>query len=176
MDKRIIRTKRAIRSAFLELRKEQPLEEIKVIDICALSVINKTTFYKYYTDIFDLNAAIENEVFSSFMEDFTAFHSLFLDTNGFVRNMNEALVKQGEIFNTLFSDRVDKFFSMLEHSMKAYYLENPPSNLSLLKTDFILTGVIHTFKEMQLNRNYDMDLMIHELEEIIRAVSVYSGQ
>ena len=33
MDKRIIRTKRAIRSAFLDLRKEQPLEEIKVIDI-----------------------------------------------------------------------------------------------------------------------------------------------
>ena len=158
MDKRIIRTKRAIRSAFLELRKEQPLEEIKVIDICALSVINKTTFYKYYTDIFDLNAAIENEVFSSFMEDFTS------------------LVKQGEIFNTLFSDRVDKFFCMLEHSMKAYYLENSPSNLSLLKTDFILVGVIHTFKEMQLNRNYDMDLMIHELEDIIRAVSVYSGQ
>ena len=119
MDKRIIRTKRAIRSAFLELRKEQPLEEIKVIDICALSVINKTTFYKYYTDIFDLNAAIENEVFSSFMEDFTSFHSLFLDPSGFVRNMNESLVKQGEIFHTLFSDRVDKFFSMLEHSMKA---------------------------------------------------------
>ena len=109
-------------------------------------------------------------------EDFTSFHSLFLDPNGFVRNMNESLVKQGEIFNTLFSDRVDKFFSMLEHSMKAYYLENSPSNLSLLKTDFILVGVIHTFKEMQLNRNYDMDLMIHELEDIIRAVSVYSGQ
>ena len=46
MDKRIIRTKRAIRSAFLDLRKDQPLEEIKVIDICSISVINKTTFYK----------------------------------------------------------------------------------------------------------------------------------
>ena len=65
---------------------------------------------------------------------------------------------------------------MLERAMKAYYLDNPPSNLSLLKTDFILTGVIHTFKEMQLNRNYDLDLMIRELEEIIRAVSVYAGQ
>ena len=87
MDKRIIRTKRAIRSAFLDLRKEQPLEEIKVIDICALSVINKTTFYKYYTDIFDLNAAIENEVFTAFMEDFTEFHSLFINTSGFIQNL-----------------------------------------------------------------------------------------
>ena len=176
MDKRIIRTKRAIRSAFLDLRKEQPLEEIKVIDICALSVINKTTFYKYYTDIFDLNAAIENEVFTAFMEDFTEFHSLFINTSGFIQNLNDALAKQGPIFYTLFSDRVDKFFSMLERAMKAYYLDNPPSNLSLLKTDFILAGVIHTFKEMQLNRNYDLDLMIRELEEIIRAVSVYAGQ
>ena len=174
MDKRIIRTKRAIRSAFLELRKEQPLEEIKVIDICALSVINKTTFYKYYTDIFDLNSAIENEVFAAFMADFKASKALFTDTREYIKSMNDALNKQGNIFHTLFSDRVDMFFSMLERSMKGYYLESPPENFSVLKTDFILAGVIHTFKEMQLNRNYDLDHLIQELEEIIHAVTLYS--
>ena len=110
------------------------------------------------------------------MEEFKEFHSLFINTSGFIQNMNDSLVKQGLIFNTLFFFFLDQFFSMLERAMKAYYLENPPSNLSLLKTDFILAGVIHTFKEMQLNRNYDLDLLIRELEEIIRAVSVYSGQ
>ena len=175
MDKRIIRTKRAIRSAFLDLRKEQPLEEIKVIDICALSVINKTTFYKYYTDIFDLNAAIENEVFAAFMDDFKGFQLLFSDTDAFIRSLNDSLSKQGAVFQTLFSDRIDNFFSMLERALKGYYLETLPSNLSVLKTDFILTGVIHTFKEMELNRNYDLDLRIHELEDIIRAVSTYQG-
>lgn len=175
MDKRIIRTKRAIRSAFLDLRKEQPLEEIKVIDICALSVINKTTFYKYYTDIFDLNTAIEDEVFAAFMEDFKGFQLLFTDTEGFIHSLNEALTKQGSVFHTLFSDRIDIFFSMLERSLKEYYLDALPDNLSLLKTDFILTGVIHTFKEMELNRNYDLNLMVQELEDIIRAVSCYKA-
>ena len=104
MDKRIIRTKRAIRSAFLDLRKDQPLEEIKVIDICSISVINKTTFYKYYTDIFDLNSAIENEVFATFLEDFNSFGMLFSDTEAFIRGLAEALKKQEGIFTILFSD------------------------------------------------------------------------
>lgn len=176
MDKRIIRTKRAIRSAFLELRKAQSLEEIKVIDICALSVINKTTFYKYYTDIFDLNASIENEVFSAFLEDFTGFRLLFTDTAEFIRSLDGALKKHQAIFETLFSDRKNKFFGMLERALKAYYLEQLPSNLSLLKTDFILAGVIHSFKEMALNRSCDLELLIQELQEIIRAVSVYQGR
>ena len=175
MDKRIIRTKRAIRSAFLDLRKDQPLEEIKVIDICSISVINKTTFYKYYTDIFDLNSAIENEVFATFLEDFKSFGMLFSDTEAFIRGLAEALKKQEGIFTILFSDRIDVFFSMLEKSLKAHYLEDHPITITPLKTDFILAGVIHAFKEMHINRSYDLDILITELEEIIAAVVHYSA-
>lgn len=174
MDKRIIRTKRAIRSAFLDLRKDQPLEEIKVIDICSISVINKTTFYKYYTDIFDLNSAIENEVFATFMEDFKSFGMLFSDTEAFIRGLAEALKKQEGIFTIMFSDRIDVFFSMLEKSLKEHYLEDHPSTITPLKTDFILAGVIHAFKEMHINRSFDLDILITELEEIITAVVHYS--
>ena len=51
-DLRIVKTKRAIKDTFLEMRKTIPLEKIRVRDICANALINKSTFYCHYTDAF----------------------------------------------------------------------------------------------------------------------------
>ena len=51
MDIRIARTDRAIEKAFMELRAKNPLEKIKIKDLCALACINKSTFYAHYEDI-----------------------------------------------------------------------------------------------------------------------------
>ena len=48
MDIRIARTDRAIEKAFMELRAKNPLEKIKIKDLCALACINKSTFYAHY--------------------------------------------------------------------------------------------------------------------------------
>ena len=45
MDIRIARTDRAIEQAFMELREKNPLEKIKIKDLCAMACINKSTFY-----------------------------------------------------------------------------------------------------------------------------------
>ena len=56
MDIRIARTDRAIEKAFMELRAKNPLEKIKIKDLCALACINKSTFYAHYEDIYALSA------------------------------------------------------------------------------------------------------------------------
>lgn len=53
-DKRILRSMRDLRQALLELLKTKPIDKISVLDICATAQINKMTFYKYYSDKFDL--------------------------------------------------------------------------------------------------------------------------
>ena len=42
MDLRIVKTKRSIRQAFLELRDSMPLEKIRVTDLCSKAIINNT--------------------------------------------------------------------------------------------------------------------------------------
>ncbi len=54
MDIRIARTDRAIEQAFMELREKNPLEKIKIKDLCAMACINKSTFYAHYEDIYAL--------------------------------------------------------------------------------------------------------------------------
>ena len=44
MDIRIEKTDRAIEKAFMELRARQPLEKIRIKDLCTLAKVNKSTF------------------------------------------------------------------------------------------------------------------------------------
>lgn len=171
MDIRIIKTKRAIRSAFLELRKRTPLEKIKVVDICALAEINKTTFYKYYQDVLDLNHVLELEVFAGILETFPARDKLFTDPAGFIRSLPQALDAQGEILYTLYSDRFEAFFIRLEDGLREQYRENHPENISDITLTFIISGTVHMFREMKLNQNRDIETLATELEEIIRKLS-----
>ena len=49
-----VRTKQAIRQAFIELLNERPLDKISVKDIAERSTVNRNTFYYYYCDIYAL--------------------------------------------------------------------------------------------------------------------------
>ena len=52
-DLRIIKTKKVIYEALIDLMKEKTFEEIKVSDICNKALINRSTFYAHYEDKYD---------------------------------------------------------------------------------------------------------------------------
>ena len=51
MDIRIEKTDRAIVKAFMELRARQPLEKIRIKDLCTLAKVNKSTTFIVSLDI-----------------------------------------------------------------------------------------------------------------------------
>lgn len=62
-DRRAQYSKRVIREALYELMQKKPLNKITVTEICALADVNRSTFYAYYTDIFDLHRKILKEFY-----------------------------------------------------------------------------------------------------------------
>jgi len=62
MDRRIRKTKKAIRLAFAELLSQKDINEITVRDISDLADINRKTFYNYYSGIYQIVDEIENEI------------------------------------------------------------------------------------------------------------------
>ena len=58
LDIRIEKTERAIKQAFMELRREKPVEKIRVKELCDRACINKSTFYAHYQDIYALANAM----------------------------------------------------------------------------------------------------------------------
>ncbi len=62
LDRRVIKTKRAIHTAFARLLTEKELNNITVKDIADLADINRKTFYNYYAGVYAVVDEIENEV------------------------------------------------------------------------------------------------------------------
>lgn len=61
-DRRIARTKRALRSALIELMEERGLDGVSVNDLCARADLNRGTFYNHFHDKEDLLTYLEDEV------------------------------------------------------------------------------------------------------------------
>lgn len=65
-DRRIIRTKKAIRNAFVQLLAEKDMEAITVKEIAARADVDRKTIYNYYTGVNDILVEMENELASGF--------------------------------------------------------------------------------------------------------------
>lgn len=52
-DLRIIKTKKVLYMALVDLMKEKTFEEIKVSEICAKALVNRSTFYAHYEDKYE---------------------------------------------------------------------------------------------------------------------------
>lgn len=66
VDLRVIKTKRAIRNAFIKLLAEKDISEITITDIADAAEINRKTFYNYYRGIYQILDELENEIISAF--------------------------------------------------------------------------------------------------------------
>jgi AcrR family transcriptional regulator len=62
MDLRVIRTKKSIREALVDLIEEKGFEAISVKDITTRAKINRGTFYAHYQDKYDLMTKCEEEI------------------------------------------------------------------------------------------------------------------
>ena len=62
MDMRVKKTEDSIEQAFLDLRRQKPLEKITVKELCQRAAIHKSTFYGHYEDLYALSDALETQV------------------------------------------------------------------------------------------------------------------
>ena len=66
VDPRTRKTRKAIRNAFAQLLSEKDMSRITVRDIAELAEINRKTFYRYYSGIYQVVDEIEDEIVQTF--------------------------------------------------------------------------------------------------------------
>ncbi|MBR3692915.1 MAG: TetR/AcrR family transcriptional regulator [Erysipelotrichales bacterium] len=64
-DRRVIKTKHSIKEAFITLLETQPIESITVQSITSKAMINRSTFYSHYPDVY----ALQQEIEDTFIQD-----------------------------------------------------------------------------------------------------------
>ena len=80
IDRRILRTKKSIRTAFTELVKEKEPSRITVKELSNAAGINRKTFYMYYAGIDELLVSIEDDALAKFK---VLFEQINLKDNSF---------------------------------------------------------------------------------------------
>lgn len=175
MDLRIVKTKMNIRGAFLVLRAESPLEKVRVTELCQLALINKTTFYNHYQDIYALSDEIEDETIQSIMNSFQDMEVLFFNPKAFVKGLYYAFMTHEKEILTLFSGRMAILIEKVEKQLTLQYprLSDSPEKEILLS--FLLWGATHVFSEAKYEEGVLLDTLTQVAQQIIASMSALDG-
>lgn len=155
-DRRVIKTKRAIKSAFAKLLTEKNINDITVSDIAALADINRKTFYNYYSGVYEVVDEIENEIVRRFDEMLT---EIDMTTNAsrpymLFEKLTTVNNVDAEFFAFLMSMNPNvslstKLVEMLKAKTKTVllkYLVIEERRLDLL-LEFMITGMVAVYRQ-----------------------------
>ena len=157
-DRRTIYSKKMIRESLYELMKEKPLNKISVTEICEKADVNRSTFYAYYTDIYDLHQKIIKE--------------FFVMQKNVIKNIKESLLHKNDIQEITYDD----YYNII-----SYYLKTVKDNTELYKFIFNQnsTNAIHaSFGKVVYHTIKDVLTPIiaeSRLEELKTAFTFVSG-
>lgn len=167
MDLRIVKTKKAIREAFLEMRKTTPLEKIQVRDLCRKALINKSTFYNHYEDVFTLSDEIENELIDQCLEEFEYKDCLLTDPEKFLQNVPKVLAAREPFISVLFRERDDVLYRKLQRKLREYYSGPDMTARDDVRLTFLIGGMMYAMQELKAEGKYSDEVITEETVRII---------
>lgn len=91
-DRRVKRTKKAMRDCLFRLLEEKSAGEITVKELTEAADVNRSTFYFYYRDINDMIIQIQNEIYAVFERDVISPEACFDTEEDFVRYLTRFLL------------------------------------------------------------------------------------
>ncbi|HJC75149.1 MAG TPA: TetR/AcrR family transcriptional regulator [Candidatus Mediterraneibacter faecavium] len=174
MDLRIKKTEQAIKNAFIELRAKKPLEKITVKELCSIALINKSTFYSHYEDIYALSEAMEQETVASIirsighLEDYTPEKS-----DIYTRELCLAFMSQISLIRILFSGREQSHLGhRLDTALKELIFRKYPEYRDDMSKQILLSYSIQGAYHAYLNNpDADTDTFVRTVENIVKRLS-----
>jgi AcrR family transcriptional regulator len=95
-DRRIIKTKKTIKSTLIGILQEMPFEKITVTEICSRGIISRITFYTHYEDKYVLAEELFSDYIAEADDNYHRLQSLNNPRNHAVQgyvNLLEAILK-----------------------------------------------------------------------------------
>ncbi len=173
MDLREKKTRRAITNAFLQLRKNKPLERITVKELAELAEISKATFYLHYKDIYDLSEQLQNEVVDNVIKSISHPESFLTDRAQFTYALFQGFCAQQTMTEILFSGNQSSVLPVrIDEALRAYLYQRFPQvgkELDMQLTYEIL-GSYYVFR--QYYREHGVEPTLRFLANMSKLMSV----
>ena len=177
VDRRVLKTKRAIRNAFAKLMTEKDINDITIIELAETANINRKTFYNYYSGVHQVIEEIESDILTSyerllgtveFKKSMSAPYTLF---ERFSRLIND----DPEFFGYLLSmngniNLITRIMTLLKDKTR----ETMISQLEIdeykadIMIDFVLSGMLSVYQHWFVS---DRSVPLEEVSDIISRMS-----
>lgn len=149
-DLRVIRTRKVIKEAFLNLVKEKGFDAITIQDIADYAIINRATFYLHYYDKQDLLDKLTEEVFEEL--------SQLIKPTSYVENNEVIISKLEKMIQSIFEsiDNNIHFYQVMLGGNGIYGVNSKIQNIikNNFKQEFLL---LHLHER---NLSMPMDLLV----------------
>lgn len=129
-------TKKVIKEAVLSLLEDNSPETITVIDVCKIADVNRSTFYRYYDDIYACIDEIEGEFIDDLKipEDITPMNGL--------QAVLEAFYKNPILSNLAFVEGKTKLLEKLHQAIDSNHPAPDPTSIMNPYTEtYVMTGM-----------------------------------
>ncbi len=144
MDHRIEKTKRSIYNAFIEIRSKKPLEKVTVKALCDKAQINKSTFYVYYEDVYDLSDKLEREIVENIIYSIDSPEDIIDNPEVFTRKLYLAYSSQSALISTVFSGtRSERLPCKIEEALKEMIFSKHPELSDSPETAVLITYSVY---------------------------------
>lgn len=179
-DRRVVKTRKAIRNAFAELLSEKDIDEITIKDISDAADINRKTFYNYYSGVYQLIDEIEDEIVLAFesvlkdvdfkrdmgnpyriFENLTAIINSDIDFYGYLMKMDSN------------ANLISKIISALKNKLKSSFssqIEIEEQKIDLI-ANYVVSGMLAVYQNWF---NSDRSQSIEELSNDV-SIMAFSG-
>lgn len=137
-------TKQTIKDAFWELYKEKKIEKITVKDITIKAGYNRSTFYAYFTDVYDILEQIEEDLMPG-IEHIPPVDTSREHSPDFFENIITIYEKNSTYYSVLLSENGDPRFAIkMKNVFKSMMMEAITNrvNSSLVEMDYALEFLV----------------------------------
>ena len=129
-DRRVRKSKEALKNSLIELMREKTVNNITVKELVTRADLNRSTFYNYYSDIPDILSKLEDELYNEFLYTLEAHIpkkekvvDVSKDAHKFIEDMCSVIKNNYEFCKCIFSKNGDlnflfKLEEMIENNLK----------------------------------------------------------
>jgi AcrR family transcriptional regulator len=175
MDRRVLKTKEAIQSAFFKLIEENKTTKITITNIAKMANIDRKTFYLHYNSPTDIIVEFCSQKTKEFFEHLESedFFDQPLDTQNVFHAIYELIEKDLQLYQTLASHPVyDAFWEQfkelcVQNAIEAYSKKLPISQLALdIYVEYVFSGVLAIYRRYLKEKKYNLEEVSKILNEV----------
>lgn len=155
-DLRVVKTKRAIRNAFVNLLSEKDFSEITVTDIVSAAQVNRKTFYNHYASTYELLNEVENEILQRMSASLTKISEdeLLAHPEIIIDHINSIINSDPELFTPLLHMQTNTaLFKKLSAYLKEQTIAGSLHKVSVSAREFdyaleyVFSGILAVYQQ-----------------------------